>query len=755
MKTQDLLFLKMHLSGSNLAIRVCRRLSSVSERRHTLLWNLKVCYNGKVLFESGFTDKRNFSLPLTNTGSYIVFLQAKRDRAILYHIRDSIWYYTDKEKAEYRQFLTSYQPEKHSPLPLAALPSPYQNLAAVFFHHADEQNRLDEKVRQAVSPMLVKKLSMDDGTTIALFSQSEPFVSARTQTVAFSGKAKYAHHLVIGQADIPADADISQLSDTIGQFSIFYGDSKHFEITNDYFGIDPLYVYQGSDISVVANSFHLCVLLAKMLGLPLALDVKNILPYFVTGERMLFEQLASHQSFIQQIRKIPIHAKCVYDAGKGLQFPNKPIGDLMCQDTPFQADQYQSLLRSGIQEVTDNIRCIMDDPRVEHVIIDVSGGKDSRVVLGALLNCDISSKQVCVRSADVVWKKDKAAFIPLNHLHNLPYDTLPEEYHIDDKEKKDLAYRSYHLGTLFNRSIPWQMTSTRNSSIQEVRLTGAGGDMLLCPYFPMSFSSYPCDSDRHLAEAWAPGYNNGLINYRHIRKAVTSIIRQGLSEVRGRDTYDRFNNYYLYFRNAYHFGPESIVSEMDTQQLQWTPLYSKSLFAARQMASHQYKGIRIALDLLDMLQPSFLKLPFNDPSYNKELAKLVQADPALKEKLDKLDVRIDHDETQWQQAAELKQQNETVVLDADVQSKNLAMDAGFYAKCISRLNQVLHYDRKFERMLGLDLYVFLNKNQSAMQSSDMSRNCMIVYNKLTTVTDLIDLLAASREECATIAQNLQ
>ena len=60
-------------------------------------------------------------------------------------------------------------------------------------------------------------------------------------------------------------------------------------------------------------------------------------------------------------------------------------------------------------------------------------------------------------------------------------------------------------------------------------------------------------------------------------------IRRGLSHVCGNTAFDKFNNYYLYFRNAFHFGPETWLSETDVRELKWMPLYSKSLFLVRQM----------------------------------------------------------------------------------------------------------------------------------------------------------------------------
>ena len=63
------------------------------------------------------------------------------------------------------------------------------------------------------------------------------------------------------------------------------------------------------------------------------------------------------------------------------------------------------------------------------------------------------------------------------------------KYHICSGYRGKQAFSNI-LRHLFNRTFSWQLTSTTPERIQRIRLTGAGGDMLLCPYCSHEFSKH-------------------------------------------------------------------------------------------------------------------------------------------------------------------------------------------------------------------------------------------------------------------------
>lgn len=617
-------------------------------------------------------------------------------------------------------------------LPLAKLQYPYQNIAAVF--EKSQGGEPVTKVVKQICPELSIFKKQYQNSTLYLISEL-PTLCVGKNIISFSGKCKYKDKFIYGQSDFDDHISINKIRNEVGYFCIFSGKGKNYEIDNDFFGTYPLYRYTGEQYDVVSNSYHLLILIIKGLGIELTLDPKTIIPYFVTGQRMLFEQLASHSTFIKEIKKVPIHSKCIVDLEKGIILQNNLIGKMLKKNMTFSPIKYDFLIRKTAKEIIKNIQIIDEDKRVNTIVEDVSGGKDSRVVLGALLDSH-ARKQIYVFSKDVKEKQDKSAFIPLNNLHQYQYDTEIENYKETSIAEKLLERRSICLGTFFSLAFPGNLNSSEKEKVKRIRFTGAGGDMLLCPYFPMSFDNISYESLDALAETLAINYNNGISDFTIMKDYIVNIIKDGISETYGKTLYDKFNNYYLYFRNVYHFGPEVMLSAFELGEEKWTPLYSKNGFIMRQMCSHIYSGIRIALDLLMYLNPVLLKTPFNSAEYNEELRTLVETDKRYR-RLEKIEVNLSYDETKWNEASIEKNSNKKVVIDKNVREANLTTKNNYFSECFYRLNKILHNNEELREVIGMDVYLFLKKHST---DKNISKDIHFLYNKISTVYDLQNII---------------
>lgn len=712
-----------------------------------MTWRVKLVHNKKAVYlEEKFTRKKNWICRLDGAGCWLIFIEVK-DKEHSFspaHIRESFWCYSKNQKSDYKKFLADYSDEKERvQLPFAELKEPYQNMALVYY----DKKQIDEKTitvcaKKIDSLLHVYTTDMDGGYGISVLSQQAGDTLHDGSELFFSGKTKYNNKLVFGQKDISSDTDTKVLLDEVGYFSAIKIKNTEVLFTNDYFGIYPIYVCEGKSVSVFANSFHLLILLLKGLGISLELDVEHIIPYFTCGERMLFEQLASHETFIKGIRKIPIHSKVVINAA-GCHMTDKSIGKLMRNPEPYDEEMYQSLMKDYADEIAKNVQVACKDTRFKDVILDVSGGKDSRVILGAALReMPEGSDRIRINSIDVPAKKDKESFIPLNHVHPFKYDNEKDTLKVADVRKRTLQRRSVYLGTQFAYTLPWRYErSTGDAS--RLQLTGAGGDMLLCAYFPMSFPQICYDSFDKLVDSYSPLYNNGIINYKNIEPYVRQLISEGMSEVVGSNLYEQLNNYYLYYRNTYHFGPEIVFRNMESSIEQWFPLYSKTGFRIRQMISQRYKGIKFSIDLIDYLAPILLKIPFNDPKYNRELQNLLKNNPDLLKDVRNIPVEINNDATEWEEAQKEKAQGRVVLSSEAEQNKAESEEKeiieAFYDTAMSKLNKMLHYNEKFEKVLGIDLYLKFVQNEKELREKKPSKDFNFLFNKIIAVTDLIDI----------------
>lgn len=713
-----------------------------------MTWRVKLVHNKKSIYlDDIFSRKKRWIYKLDDVGCWLIFLETK-DKEHSFspaHMRESIWCYSKEQKNNYKTFLddSTYPEKEKTELPLAALKEPYQNMALVYY---DENHVTEEKISDCVKKIdtslhiHVSDLSEEYG--LAVVSQQSP-KSIDEGELFFSGKTKYKNKLVFGQDDILPDTDAEVLLDEVGFFSAIKLKNQEAIFTNDYFGIYPLYAYETKTVSVYANSFHLLLLLLKKIGVALELDIDHIIPYFTCGERMLFEQLASHETFVKGIKKIPIHSRVLIDA-EGCHMEEKNIGKLMREPEPYDEETYQRLMKSYGDEIAENVQIACKDTRFKDVILDVSGGKDSRVILGAALReMPDGSDRIRINSIDVPAKKDKESFIPLNHVHPFKYDNGKDSLKVADIKKHALQRRSTYMGTLFSYTLPWRYERTSKDALR-LQLTGAGGDMLLCAYFPMSFPQICYDSFEKLVDSYSLLYNNGIVNYKNIEPYIKQLISEGMSEVVGSNLYEQLNNYYLYYRNTYHFGPEIIFRNMESSIEQWFPLYSKTGFRIRQMISQRYKGIKFSIDLIDYLAPILLKVPFNDPKYNRELQNLLKKNENLLKDVRGIPVEINNDATEWEIAQKEKTQGREIVSSENEQKKTDAdekqMVKEFYDTAMEQLNKMLHYNEKFEKILGIDLYLKFVQNEKGLREKKASKDLNFLFNKIVTVTDLIDII---------------
>lgn len=730
MNTSDYILIEKKIEDSKIYIDVKENGAIDAE----LSWNIKIKDEAGWIFESKYTKQKKFIIPIRHTGKQIIFVQARKKTKQMEHFRESIWWYSDEEKENYNHFLASFSDRNglERQLPLARLQYPYQNIAVIL-----EKEKCGKDVTQIIKKICpnleIDRKSKSDST---LFLISEiPATQFSGYTVSFSGKTKYNGKFIYGQNDFDSHVSMNKIKNEIGYFCLFMGNEHGYEIVSDFFGTYPLYRYAGGAYDLVSNSYHLLVLIVKGLGLPLTLDSSKIIPYFVTGQRMLFEQLASHDTFIKEIKKIPIHFKCIIDWKNGITFHDSAIGKILKQNIKYNPLKYAYYIRKAIKEIINNIQIIDRDNRVETIVADVSGGKDSRVVLGALLNIHLR-KKTFVYSKDVTEKKDKDAFIPLNHLHHLPYDTEMEIYEEVNVANKLLARRSICLGTFFSHAFPGSINSLSTEKAKRIRLTGAGGDMLLCPYFPMSFSNIAYDSIDSVVNSLSANYNNGIVEFSTIKNYITNILKEGLEETYGKTPYDKFNNYYLYFRNVFHFGPEVMLSAFELGEEKWTPLYSKSAFILRQMCSHKYNGIRIAIDLLMKLKPELLTIPFNSPDYNKELSALVNQKKY--KRLYKLGgAELNVDDASWTTSQLKKTDNKKITFEQDIRDKNIINKKNYFDEYFYKLNYILHNNAELEKVAGIDLYFFLKRNSI---NKNISRDIHFFYNKILSVYDLQNMI---------------
>lgn len=756
--TKDVLNIKCEVIDNLLTVKCTSKLAVATPNS----WKIKIVHEQNILLETGFTSNECTKINLGQDGRYTIFVLAKVDGNILSHCRECVWYFTDEEQMKYRKYYESFNEQDYlhdsEELPLWELEYPYQNFALISFRDefSEKVDYLIDNLQKINSRLSGFKMNDIGGIHNFVCATFVPIVISQDEKVFFSGKTRSEKRLIIGQNDIH-DTDINAIHDEIGYFSMIHQCHDEIYVTNDYFGMYPLYVYKKMGICIVGNSYHLVLKIIKYIGEQLTLDAGEVVPYFITGQRMMWEQLVSHNTFIKEVRKLEIHTMCKVN-DYGVNFCDKSIAEMLKSNIPFTDEKYHELLEMSVNEIVDNVRIVCEDERFEMIVCDVSGGKDSRTVLGALMNCGGACKgKIVINSQDLPYTNDKQVFVPLNNLHHFKYDDKGQVLKVTDLQVITTQLRSITIGTCFCRSIPWEYTAVKKENIVDKVKLFAGGEQILRPTYSDYFPYVDYNTPESISETVSVAWNNGETDYQLLKEGINTSLSRGLREVLCLDNYERFNEHCMYFRNVYHFGVEAMIDSIYNDCEIWSPLYSKNVGRTWHMVCGRFRNMRFQIDIIDKLCPALLKVPFELAEDRKKFEEIRETDKELDRRLDFIELMMDYNDEEWREAKERKRSN-NVILDykdcSEIIKKNEEFMNEYGDVMLYRLNKIIHYDQLFSEKLGIYLYSFLSQN-CVGQGKNISRNVVMICNKITSVYDLINIVEESGREDTSKREILQ
>ena len=392
-------------------------------------------------------------------------------------------------------------------------------------------------------------------------------------------------------------------------------------------------------------------------------------------------------------------------------------------------------------ETINNTRIAVEDDRFNLITCDVSGGKDSRTVLGALLNCcKKHEEKIEIHSKELSYSNDKEIFIPLNHLHKLNYKKSSYRGKLRDVNQAAKRERSATLGVCFSRGLPYEYIGT-DSEKREIKLIGTG-EQVLRPNFSHIFQNMDYSSISNMVSGVCKNYNNGNLNVENIDIELVDLLTEGLTEILGSDNYRVFNNHCLYLRNVYHFGLEAMLDSLNNNFEEWAPLYTKTSERLFQSVCTKYKNMRLQIEMIDKLCPILLKVPFEAANDNREFAEIVAKSNCLDKRFDATEISLSDDDTEWKEAQKIYRENRVIQRndgDDEISKRNMEYYENIYSDVIKKFNRIIHYNKMFNDKLGLDIFIYLTRNKNSF-GKNMSRDIVFMCNKINALNDIINIL---------------
>ena len=671
---------------------------------------------GYYLYKDGNLIKRvvkdnidaTYQFSLEEDGIYYVKVYTKNGEKMNTTNSNSIAYFTEKQKEKFKKFLKKkmhYKTKCNKRLELYTLEEPFQ----MFTYVQSKQNVKEGQLLQNLN-----KNFTQINTRNGILVTDRPTKKIGEAMTIFSGFCKYEKEILIGNEEINEKIDLDLLKESYGNFTLFFENTKKIEIATDYFGTQAIYYYHTEDATIISNEYHLLLIVMKNLGINMKLDMKNVIGNFCLTSRQLFEQRISSKMDIEGIRKLPVEKYIQIDQN-GFELKDTSMVQLLKQE--FDMNQYEEYLLKAASEIMDNINVVYNSEKFKNVLVDVTGGADSRIVFSAITNIKEGYDKTRIHSNNDSRTKDISVSIPLNNLYNYPYDTLPEIHYSKHYHEGNEIIRSVNMGSYYyiDRYIG------KLASNQIVRLMGGGGEVVARPYYSRFLlkekigETNDCNEFAH--DFFNRRVDKTILGYEDGVNLAEEMLADEISNTIGDTVLEKFENIYMNLRSGIHLNHRA---NQTASYIEWFPVYSKTTFFLKMKTFHQFKSMKLAMDLIHYFNPVIARIPYEKQMNNEEYERIKNRLAFPDSRYDTIELKMDNDKTKWEEAKKEKEKNRKIV----------GKKAGQYTReerykdLVQNFHYLMNQSEEIRDKIGLSIYYWILKNKKT------DTNITVLYNKI-------------------------
>lgn len=181
-----------------------------------------------------------------------------------------------------------------------------------------------------------------------------------------------------GIEDIGLIDSSDQLFETTGEFHLTEIHRDRLRLSADYFGVQQLFVFDNNSAFIAATSYHLLLKIARYLDLPVGIDYHR-------SRRILDEPDVFHSRVAieaQYCSVLAIYENLNFDAD-GPQIQRTALHDILYKRREYSPNYYANLIARARDEIVNNVEMVFRCPQFDAVVVDLSGGMDSRLLYAA------------------------------------------------------------------------------------------------------------------------------------------------------------------------------------------------------------------------------------------------------------------------------------------------------------------------------------------------------------------------------------
>lgn len=565
--------------------------------------------NNTIVGKSDWINRTDYRFVLEVEGTYFVKIFKKKGKYRDFVFTEYVDYYNKQTRDEFDRFCNQNMEYCYTsglePHYLYRMNDPYKDFAVIV-------NRQELNLSSA---FLRKYKFQESKIKKGKFHIQILADEVREDGIIFSGLAKCGSCLINGEKDLK---DKNQISDeNIGNFTYVKMKNTVVEVCNDYFGTGKIYYFNNNINFIASNNYHLLLLILKDLKIATELNNEEIIALLCKSGQA-FQQSITREREIKNAFMLPADEYIVVGA-RGILFKKKTIYSIFKTRKKRNIESGKKLLEKGREEIIDNVKIVLADKRYDKVVVDLTGGLDSRIVYGAVNNLGEYKNKVVIhadgRDAEINQENsDLFLAVNINCLNRYEYNTVFMNriwYDIDQAENEMIS-QAVLSGYYYPYSYK-NMIITRADEIPAIELTGFYGEICCRPYYSRKLLKKEKISDLDMLLSALANRKGILSGYSY--NILKSKLKDELLALPGNSWLEKWELHYLFYRNGLHCNT---VWEYEKRTPQWGPLQSKALFKYKHLTYGEIDGIIEQLQIISSMDQRLLQIPFTDQQDEEE-----------------------------------------------------------------------------------------------------------------------------------------
>lgn len=543
-----------------------------------------------------------------------------------------------------------------------------------------------------------------------------------------SGIAQHNGTLYFGQDSIKGKSDF--LDNSVGIFTLLNINVRGIKITQDFMGSGTLFYVEFDDIFISSNRYHLLLLFLSWIGFKGELNYAKVIANLYSSTTFLKTNI-SEQMDIEGVFQLPFNSEIIINNDGWFITEKLEVVEVLKGCRP---DERKELMKKAKEEILENIAAVLNQERFSKVIVDISGGYDSRAVFAGVLNFENAMNFIEIYARDVPGQNDLEIAAGLKSLFNGKFyeETGRKQYPMTTDESLNV-FRSSYMGTFYN--LAYGAWSPKGENNEEIRLSGGYGEIFRLFWYKvykniMSDNLSTNELASKLVDSFPP-ITKSMLKYKD---TLIELIKNEFDKINCScsDSIEKFEKHYQFFRNRYHIGMKAFQFYNDCPI--WYPLMSKSLLRVANSLNYKDKlNEELILEVIENLHPLLPWIDFGEvPSQQNEgLQKIEISDVRFKNCKVEINKNLDN----WK-LTERKNQ-ETLLKERP------KMEESFYLNWRdnkSHLNEELfllvdylrEYNSLFKELLDNEMVEYLKNIKNNRLINEM-------YSKLCSLYDQIEI----------------